>query len=193
MLKKYWNDPVYRFLMKAVFLYTLWYLVYQQWLHPMGIVDLAVIRNLEQLSSIMLEGMGYTLIAESEIENVRTIGIDGTHGLWIGDPCNGLTIFALFVGFVLVYPGPWKKKLWFIPFGLVTIHLLNVLRIVGLALTVYFFPDPEVLDFNHTYTFTLIVYGYVFFLWYWWASKLSGITVNSLLQSENSTQDVQSD
>ena len=38
-----------------------------------------------------------------------------------------------------------------------------------MALTVYYFPDPEILDFNHTYTFTILVYGYVFYLWYLWS------------------------
>ena len=70
---------------------------------------------------------------------------------------------------MLVYPGSWKKKLWFIPFGIITIHLINVLRIIGLALTVFYFPDPELLDFNHTYTFTVLVYGYVFYLWFLWS------------------------
>jgi len=173
LIKKYWNDPVYRFLLKAVFLYVVWYVLYQEWLHPSGDLDMAVIRNLEAIASFILTGIGFSLISESEISSIRTIGIDGTHGLWIGDPCNGLVLFALFVGFVLVYPGPWKKKLWFIPFGIVTIHILNVLRIVGLALTVHYFPDPELLDFNHTYTFTFLVYGYVFFLWYIWATRFA--------------------
>lgn len=181
MIKKYWSDPFYRFLLKAVFLYVLWYVVYQQWLHPQGILDIAVIRNLELISSGILEFLGYSLISESEISSIRTIGIDGTHGLWIGDPCNGLTLFSLFAGFVIVYPGPWKKKLWFIPLGLISIHLINVLRIIGLALTVYYFPDPEILDFNHTYTFTIIVYGYVFGLWYLW----SRISANSLESAKN--------
>jgi len=109
------------------------------------------------------------------VENIRTIGIDGTHGLWIGDPCNGLTLFALFTGFIIAYPGPLKKKLWFIPVGIIAIHFINIIRIVALSLIVYYFPDPEVLDFNHTYTFTLLVYGFVFSLWYVWAGKLSGI------------------
>ena len=128
-----------------------------------------VIRNLESVSGFILESLGFNLISESEISSIRTIGIDGTHGLWIGDPCNGLTLFALFTGFVLVYPGNWKKKAWFIPFGIATIHMLNIVRIVGLTLTVYFFPDPEILDFNHTYTFTILVYGYVFYLWFLWS------------------------
>jgi exosortase family protein XrtF len=173
MIRKYWDDPLYRFLMKAVFLYAIWYLFYQQFLHPMGCFDLAVIGNLETISTSILHLLGFDLINESEIASIRTIGIDGTHGLWIGDPCNGLTLFALFTGFILAYPGPWRTKLWFIPLGMVTIHILNVIRIVSLALIVYFFPDPEILDFNHTYTFTLVVYSYVFFLWYIWAKKYS--------------------
>ncbi|MEZ4720822.1 MAG: archaeosortase/exosortase family protein [Flavobacteriales bacterium] len=170
---------MYRFLLKAVFLYVIWYLLYQQWLHPKSSIDLWVIRNIEQLSSWILQSIGFSLISESEIASIRTIGIDGTHGIWIGDPCNGLTLFALFTGFILAFPGPWKKRLWFIPLGIFTIHALNVLRVVALALIVHYFPDPEVLDFNHTYTFTMLVYAYVLFLWYVWANKLSGIKLTN--------------
>jgi exosortase family protein XrtF len=102
---------------------------------------------------------------------MRTLGIDGTHGLWIGDPCNGITLFALFTGFVIAYPGPVKRKIWFIPLGLFAIHIVNILRIVALAfITLY---APSYLEFNHTYTFTIIVYSFVFFLWMLWANKFS--------------------
>ena len=184
--KKIWNDPLYRFLLKGLGIYILWYVVYDLWLHPAGKIDLVVIKSLERWSYFILELFGYVTLEESHVENIRTIGIDGTHGLWIGDPCNGLTLFALFVGFVLAYPGPWKKKLWFIPLGIAAIHLINVLRIVGLSMIIYYFPDPAVLDFNHTYTFTMLVYGFVFSLWYLWATKLSGLgTLNSSSKTDN--------
>lgn len=175
MFQKIWSDPLYRFLLKAVLLYIGWYLVYELWLHPLGFIDLAVIKSIEDISSFILTTLGFNLIAESHVETIRTIGIDGTNGLWIGDPCNGLTLFALFTGFVIAFPGPWKKKIWFIPIGIISIHLINSLRVVALSLIVYYFPDPEVLDFNHTYTFTILVYGFVLFLWNIWANKLSGI------------------
>ncbi|HAQ70515.1 exosortase/archaeosortase family protein [Salibacteraceae bacterium] len=175
MFSKYWNDPLYRFLTKAVFLFIAWYFIYDLWLHPLGDLDMTVIKSLEQASYFVLELFGYITIEASHVENIRTIGIDGTHGLWIGDPCNGLTLFALFTGFIIAYPGPLKKKLWFIPAGIIVIHIINILRIVSLSLIVFYFPDPAVLDFNHTYTFTLLVYGFVFLLWYLWALKLSGI------------------
>lgn len=177
MLVKYWNDPLYRFLTKAVLLYILYYFVYELWLNQEGTLDLLVIRNLEDVSSFVLQTFGYSLISESHDVTIRTLGIDGTNGIWIGDPCNGLTLFALFTGFVIAFPGPIKTKAWFIPVGLMAIHILNILRIIALALIIYYFPDPEVLEFNHTYTFTLIVYGFVFWLWYLWANRFSGISM----------------
>jgi len=176
-LSDIWTDPLYRFLLKAVFLFLLWYFVYELWLHPNTGIDMFVIRNLEDLSSWLLGLTGFQLIPDSDIDSIRTVGIDGTSGVWIGDPCNGLTLFSLFAGFVIAYPGSVMKKLWFIPLGLALIHALNVLRIAGLALILHYFPDPDILEFNHTYTFTLIVYGFVLYLWYLWAVKLSDVSM----------------
>ena len=47
--------------------------------------------------------------------------------------------------------------------GIGLIHALNVSRVVALALIVVYAPDQ--LDFHHSYTFTLFVYGVVFLLW----------------------------
>lgn len=174
-MKTFLKNPFYQFLLKALILYLSYYLIYELWLRPQRWLDMLVISNLETASSFILKALNFTLIQESSDVFIRTIGIDGTNGLWIGDPCNGLTLFALFAGFVIAYPGSLKTKLWFIPLGLIMIHLLNILRIVALVVIVYYFPDPEVLDFNHTYTFTMLVYGFVFGLWYIWANKHGGI------------------
>ncbi len=167
-----WNDRFKRFIVLAVLLYLGWYVIYELYINPWGKLDRAVIENLILIAGFFLRAMGYELIpSPPEHVSERTIGIDGTHGLWIGDPCNGITLFALFTIFVLAYPGPIKKKAWFIPFGLVTIHLLNVIRVMALSIIVTY--DYAYLDFNHTYTFSVLVYGYVFFLWYLWAGKLA--------------------
>jgi exosortase family protein XrtF len=178
-LRSFWADPLYRFLSLGLVLFIVWYVLYEQWIHPQGWLDMLVIKNLESASYWIIEALGYTTLAESHDANIRTIGIDGTHGLWIGDPCNGITLFALFTGFVLAFPGPITKKLWFIPLGLLLIHILNIIRIVALSLIIFYFPDPEVLDFNHNYTFTILVYSGVFGLWYLWAIKLSGISMQA--------------
>ncbi|MES1181555.1 MAG: exosortase family protein XrtF [Flavobacterium sp.] len=166
------KNPVFFFLLKALSLYVAWYLIYELWLHPLGYIDGIVIDNLIKSGEFIISGLGYTLIPEPDPKwAIRTLGIDGTHGIWIGDPCNGITLFALFAGFVLAYPGPLKRKLWFIPLGLVPIHIINILRIVALVFITLF--APNYLEFKHTYTFNIIVYSYVFLLWMIWANKLS--------------------
>jgi exosortase family protein XrtF len=104
-------------------------------------------------------------------ETIRTIGIQGTHGLWIGDPCNGLTLFALFSLFIAAYPGKWKHKLWFIPLGVTLIHFMNVIRIT--ALCIITLKSPQWLNFNHTYLFQTLMYLFIFALWYVWIRKFS--------------------
>jgi len=168
------KNKLVRFILTSFFLFISWFFIYDFWLHPSGSVDTFIINIIVHNSDWLLKLIGYETIPTSLFgESIRTVGIDGSHGVWIGDPCNGLTLFALFSGFVLAYPGPIKNKLWFIPFGIITIHVLNVLRVTGLAMIQYF--SPDYLEFNHTYTFTIIVYSYVFYLWYLWSNKLSDV------------------
>ena len=75
----------------------------------------------------------------------------------IGAPCDGVVLYALFIFFILAFPGSVKHKLWFIPLGALSVFYLNVLRIVGLAIIMDI--NEEWLAFNHDYTFTIIVYA----------------------------------
>lgn len=172
MIKELFHNKVFQFFLKAIGLYIGWFLLYELWLHPAGRLDRIMIDNLIDSSSFLLRAMGYRLIPEPPVtESIRTIGIDGTHGVWIGDPCNGLSLIALFSGFIIAFDGKINHKLWFIPLGALSLHLLNIIRIVALCLVVSV--DYRYLDFNHTYTFTLISYSWMFFLWIIWANKLS--------------------
>jgi len=163
-----------RFIVRAFGLYVIWFLCYDLFLHPNSRIDYWLIDNLTSSTAWFLRKLGFTLmVMPSGVDTMGVVGIDGSHGVLIGYPCNGLELFALFVGFMLAYPGSTRKKVWYIPLGLITIHLLNITRVIGLALLSYY--APQYMEFNHTYTFTLIVYGYVFVLWMVWAMKLSGI------------------
>jgi exosortase family protein XrtF len=166
------KDPVIRFFLIAGVLYLLWYLLYEFVLHPQGTLDRAVIDSLMVWSGGILTGLGHTLIPEPEnAEQIRTIGIQGGHLLWIGDACNGLGLFAVYLIFLIAFPGPWKHKLWFAAIGLLTIHFINALRIAALCLVVSI--DYELLNFNHDYTFYVVVYGWVFLLWFLWVKRFS--------------------
>ena len=154
------------FLIRAGIFYFIWLLLYHWFILPTTNTDRLVIDNLIDIASVFLRGMGFELIPNpAEGEPIRTIGIDGTHGLWVGDPCNGLTLFAVFSSFILAFPGTLKLKTWFIPMGIIIIHLANVIRITILTIIVDI--DYNYLDFNHNYTFTIFVYSIILILWYW--------------------------
>ncbi|PJB15457.1 MAG: exosortase/archaeosortase family protein [Flavobacteriales bacterium CG_4_9_14_3_um_filter_32_8] len=154
------------FILKGVGLYLLWFLLYDNWLLKDGWADHFLIDHLVKSTAFLLQLLGYTIFSYAD-----AVGIDGTHGVLIGVPCNGLSLFALFAGFIIIFPGKMKYKLFFIPIGIFIIHIINIFRLVGLALVVQY--QPESLEFNHKYTFTVIVYALIFSLWILWVNKFS--------------------
>lgn len=154
------------FLLKAIILYLVWYFVYDNWLLQNGMADHYLINHLVVSTQYILNSLGYTTFMYAD-----AVGVDGTHGVLIGTPCNGLSLFALFSGFIIAFPGRFVQKLIFIPIGILIIHVLNILRVVGLALVVVYQPDS--LSFNHKYTFTIIIYTCIFFMWMLWVKKFA--------------------
>lgn len=126
----------------------------------------SVIRqNLIFLSKGLLELFGYNVV----VIGGNLIRVKGFSGLGVGNYCLALELFLLFAALVISYPVPVKHKLWFIPLGMVSIHLLNVLRVVGLSLlTVYL---PQYADFNHHFTFRIIVFLYILAIYYWFIHR----------------------
>jgi len=173
-IKNFYNEykALNNFLFKALVFYVVWIIVYDNWLHPQGNFDRWMIDNLIHNTRFILTSLNYQLIPLPNPDDfIRTVGIDGSHGVWVGDPCNGLTLIALFTGFVIAYPGKLIHKIWFITLGNLFIHFMNVIRISALCIVLLYY--PESLDFNHTYTFTIMVYSIVFGLWILWANKFS--------------------
>lgn len=85
--------------------------------------------------------------------------------------CDGVDLLALYMAFALAFPGPWKHKLWYVPLGLILVHFFNVIRVA--SLTVIASHSIEVMEFNHKYTFLILVYAFVFALWFFWIKKFA--------------------
>ncbi|MBI3503149.1 MAG: hypothetical protein HY063_15285 [Bacteroidetes bacterium] len=169
-MKKFFQEPVVRFLFFGLALYLGWLAIYEWWIQPMRWADNAVISNTLFLSRKILGGFGYETASCSE----RMICLKGTPGLFMGDSCNGISLFALYSIFLIAFPGKIISKLIFIPAGIVCIHLLNVFRVVCLSvIETYSYSWTE---FNHTYTFTILIYVFIFGAWLYWVNKFSSIT-----------------
>jgi exosortase family protein XrtF len=169
------QNPVVRFTLIGFFSYLLWYFFYELYLLPHTPIDGYLVDTLVKCAEVLLRISGFDLAVFDDGEFRNHIAIAGTPGVTVGAPCDGMILMALFVIFIFAYPGTNKRRLWFVPFGLITIQLLNVIRIASLALIVYW--NEAYLSFNHDYTFTILVYSYVFFLWYWWSKHSNNMTL----------------
>ena len=163
------NRLLVRFLLVASTLYLVWFFGYEQWLAHDGRLDAALCAHLTQAGVLLLQLAGFP--ATVSPTNPVLVLMSGVPSVVIGPPCNGLVLYALFGGFVLAFPGPWLRKLWFVPLGMALIWGLNVLRVAALALNHHY--ARQSVDFNHHYTFTFVVYACIFGLWMLWARRLA--------------------
>jgi exosortase family protein XrtF len=161
-----------RFIALGLIAYGAWYVLYQYVLIDAIFLDEAIVHSLVLGSEWALGLLGEEMAAGPASVWRSRIGIIGSQGaLTIGAACDGLVLFALFTAFVLAFPGRWRRKIWFVPAGIAALHAANLTRVV--ALTWVHRYHPGALAFNHDYTFTVLVYGVVFGLWYLWVEKLA--------------------
>ena len=172
MIRSIFRNPFSRFLILSSILYLSWHFAYSGYLQSETKIDDYVIDNLVVSGEKILTSLGYFISDYSMDGQFRThFGIAGTNGVTIGAPCDGIILFALFTVFMISYPGPIRHKLWFTPLGLLLIHFLNIARVTGLALIVYY--NEGWLAFNHDYTFTIFVYAVVFVRWLIWMNRFA--------------------
>ena len=164
-------DPLLRFLVLAAVLFIGWSLLYNLVIHPWGVLDRWLIDRLTNNAGSLLQVFGYELLPEPSGDTNRYIGVQGGNFLWIGDRCDGLSVMVVFAMFLLAFPGPWRHKPWFALLGILSIHFINVLRVAALCIVVTI--DYELLNFQHDFTFQVIVYGWVLLLWFFWVKRFA--------------------
>jgi len=87
----------------------------------------------------------------------------------VAPECTSLKQWLHWLFLMLIFPGPWKHKLWYIPLGLVIIEWINVVRVVGITLCMI--PFPAHFDFFHDYFFKTLFYFFIFIMWLIWVEK----------------------
>ena len=85
--------------------------------------------------------------------------------------CTALKQSFIWVVIMLVARGSWRKKLWFIPLGLLAVYVFNIMRIALICLIIEH--HPELFEMMHTYIFKYLFYLMLFGLWVWWSTRLS--------------------
>lgn len=173
------KKPEFKFLIIFIPLVTVWFFLYH-YLYKIDFIlgiNYSLLTGFSKLLSVQSNFILSIFNFQTSIEVrgdmvvAKILGYPYSHGVWIGEPCNGIKIFGLFTIFILSFKGDIKRKIIFIPFGLAVLHFLNILRIA--LLTYISATNPYILDFNHNITFQLIIYIAMLGLWYLWITKFS--------------------
>ncbi|MBE0646700.1 MAG: exosortase/archaeosortase family protein [Bacteroidales bacterium] len=86
--------------------------------------------------------------------------------LSVNESCSGLKQFFQIAILFILFPGPWKHKLWYIPVSILIIHGVNILRIV--ILSVILVHQPESWNFAHDWILRPFFYVIIFTEWLVW-------------------------
>ncbi len=169
--------PVKIFLWRALAVFIVWELIYSIFLLPDRIIDSPLSMFVGNSTASFIGWIKQTNLAyckelsnvqffegASEVTEKATIFIGPKRLIGIADGCNGLSLFVLFIGFMIAYPGKIYLKIIYAIIGIIFITFLNICRCTGLALLNNSYPNLT--DFAHHYVFKIITYLAIFYMWY---------------------------
>ncbi|WP_421944673.1 exosortase Y [Pedobacter sp.] len=91
--------------------------------------------------------------------------------LRINYSCLGLGVMSFLAAFVLSFPASWKETIKMLIIGIITIYILNIMRISGLGLLFGFFQSQRNYFEYHHEIFNVIVYIIIFIILFFWIKR----------------------
>ena len=91
--------------------------------------------------------------------------------LRINYSCLGLGVMSFLAAFVLSFPASWKSTFKMLIIGLISIYVLNILRIAGLGILFGTFQSQRNYFEYHHEIFNVIVYIIIFIMLYIWIRR----------------------
>ena len=183
------TNPFIRFVVALFVLVVFWKLIYNNWLVGFGIND-PLTAWVGSHGSSLLNLMGYNSFCQ-QVDPTQslfyqrvTILLNNEPAVTIDDSCNGLELYAVWLGFLFAYG---SKKLKIVPILLISlggcflIYLINVLRVSGLALLVHY--RVPYFEYFHKYVFATFVYLIIFLMMLFWTNLVNTSNSNTNPQS----------
>ena len=100
-------------------------------------------------------------------QSIAFLNVNGTYSaVTVAPECTSLKQWLHWLFLMLLFPGPWKHKAWYIPLGLVIVEFTNVVRVVGIALFLKHFPNS--FELAHDVIFKIMFYVVIFLMWAIW-------------------------
>jgi exosortase family protein XrtF len=164
--------PTILFLAKFVGIYLVGSFLYGVYVTAYEPTPDPATRWVTRQTALVLTSCGWPAKTEDSTKKpITNISFKGKNILAVYEGCNGINVMIIFVAFLFAF-GPVNNSLfWFIPLGLIIIHLVNLARITLLFwVSIY---KTDYMYFMHKYFFTAIIYVVVFAMWVYWVRKFS--------------------
>jgi exosortase family protein XrtF len=164
--------PALMFLGKFVAFYLVANILYGLYVESYGTKADPITWSVTSQTSSVLSRVGFDTSLEDSA-NAPKVLLQQNHltVLNVFEGCNGINVMIVFVAFLFAFGGSGKRLAWFLPLGLVVIHLFNLLRIALLFFLALH--NSRTFYYFHKYFFTATLYLVVFMLWVIWVSQFN--------------------
>lgn len=96
----------------------------------------------------------------------------------VNESCSGFKQMYQILFLFILFRGPWKHKLWYIPASMGIMFLVNILRIILLSLVLIHWPAHW--DFFHMWVMRPFYYVVIFIEWVVWVEYFADSRYKSL-------------
>ena len=164
------NDfkPVLKILLRFIIIYVVMVLGYQFYLnqfHHLGLDPISVWVAKQTVFVQNILGYPSQIVHGTPEQETAWFYVAGKYVSRMVEGCNAVSVMILFLAFVFAF-FKGSKTFVYAGLGLVFLHLMNVLRIVGLNILLRELPQYS--KIGHDYFFPAIIYGSVVLLWLVW-------------------------
>ena len=137
-----------------------------------------ITKMVTEQSEFVTELFGYDVYIDQNYQELSMMFmVNESYVVKIVEGCSSISIIVLFLAFIISFKGRWYHTIWYAIIGVILIYVVNILRIVLLALAIYHFPEYQAV--LHNIVFPSIIYGMVFLLWVIWVRQFSIIGKNN--------------
>lgn len=162
------RHPILKFLLGFIGCMVLFYLFYYSAFYK-NILEEPFLQAQAKISNLFLRLLGHDTVVDRAIISSNEFAVNIKNG------CDGLEAIAILLSGILIFPASMRLKLQGMLWGVVTLFILNLLRIAGLYLIGLYF-SPTVFEIMHVQggfiLFTMISV-ILLFIWINWAVKKS--------------------
>lgn len=177
-IRSAWSEipkPILKFALKGLIIFIIWQIIYTNFLKPNRILDKPITFLIGNSTILLLQKTYSTdtfYIREIKYFNADIEFFESSKAviyknnfklIGIGDSCNGLEMYILYIAFIFIFPSRLKNKINYILFGIPIIIFSNIIRCYGLCIVQLY--SPHFFVYAHHYIFKIITYFVVFFLW----------------------------